>query len=130
MAIAVEWMNPDQHIVLWSINGTWTWKEFDEARSTSISLIGSVVNSTAIIADLRQGSLLPEGILYGASKINHQKMPGNLKGTLFIGSHILMRTLIQVITQMFQQIGSDQDFFHVLDMDEALKIANKLVQNT
>ena len=69
MTIHVDWDNPEQTTLLWTVAGRWTWQESSDAIAKAWAMMESsplpLVDS---IVDMRHGNLVPDNALSNFSR--------------------------------------------------------------
>lgn len=59
MAVAVRWSNSEKTIVIYDIEGRWTWEEFYPAYHEAIAMELSVTHRVDVIMNMHNANLLP-----------------------------------------------------------------------
>jgi hypothetical protein len=99
MGVSVEWANAEQTVVLWTITGKWTWKEFDTAYDQMKQMAASVSHSIDGIYDLRHSILIPADVTTHV-KFAFPYRPPNLRHIIAVGLDSYIQLLWNTLTTM------------------------------
>lgn len=99
MGVTVEWANADQRVILWTITGKWTWKEFDTAYEKMQAMAASVNHNVDGIYDLSQSILIPADVTTHV-KFAFPYRPPNLRHVIAVGLDSYIQLLWNTLTTM------------------------------
>lgn len=99
MAVSIEWANHEHTVILWTISGKWTWKEFDAAHEKMIRMSASVNHLVDSIYDLRQSILIPADVTTHV-KYAFPHKPSNLRHMIAVGLDSYLQLLWNTLTSM------------------------------
>lgn len=99
MPVSVEWDNEERTIILWTVAGKWTWKEFDAAYEKMKEMAGSVSHPIDGIYDLSQSILIPADVATHV-KFAFPYRPPNLRHIIAIGLDSYIQLLWNTLTTM------------------------------
>jgi hypothetical protein len=117
MGILITWDNPDQNILLWTIDGGWTWDESREAIAKAEVMMDSVAHPQIdSIVDMRRGRLIPDNAVSQFSRTLNKLHP---KAGLIVMSGMppFVQALLQVLTRA--QKASARRIIVVKTLDDA-----------
>jgi hypothetical protein len=104
MSVAVRWSNLEKTIVVYDIEGRWTWDEFYPAYNEAIAMELSVTHRVDVIVDLHHANLLPDNVLTHIKNIS-DKQPPNIGITVIVTKNRFVLTMYQIGTKFYGKIG-------------------------
>ncbi len=122
MKIRVRWLDHDHRVILQTFRADWSWADFIEASRLESQMMDTVDHPVDIVADghgvqlpSRALSMMPE-IRRSSATLNHP----NGGRYILVGVNRVVRTFVEVYTNVFQQHGEKVVF--VGDFDEAYEL--------
>lgn len=97
MSIQVSWGNAEQTIILYTINGRWTWEQFYDAISQGRTMMESVAHPRVdFIVDMTRGKLLPGNALpqFARMSNNHHSKSGRM---VIVGATGFIHALLNIL---------------------------------
>lgn len=123
MSVYVNWYDADNHIILYTFEGAWTWDEFHLAVDASHELPGERDTPVVyVIADFTDTKNVPNGAITHirsrvAKKIDHVGI------VVIVAESKLIETLLNAATSMMQEL---QNVFYMVNTpDEALSLVHE-----
>ncbi|MCL4250638.1 MAG: hypothetical protein KJ065_20975 [Anaerolineae bacterium] len=77
MGIAVQWDNPEQTVILWDFEQTWSWDAFADSARVSSAMIASTDRSVDVILNVA-GSRPPFGKITAYHRSAFEYIPTNI----------------------------------------------------
>ena len=120
MGVSVRWDNKEAGVLLYTVEGRWTWEDLFAAIECSRELANSValeqVNS---IIDIRAGSLFPQNAILHFRKMSNSAGNPKLKaGTaVLVGDNFFVKALVEIMSRW--NYRSMQHFSMTETLDEA-----------
>jgi hypothetical protein len=105
MTIHVTWDNTEQTIILYTVNGHWTWGELTEALAQGRALMDSVSHERVdFIVDMTDGNTLPSITLYHFTRLSQAPHP---KSGLMVMTGVapVIRALLDLLGR-YQGVGA------------------------
>ena len=116
MPISVEWENPEQTIMRWTLSGPWTWDEYRQAQTVSHSLLRSVTHPVDVIADMRDAPTLPRDA-FSRFKETEVGLPANRSRVILVTNSMFVRSMAVTFNQVF--LNRPTQFELVASIEEA-----------
>jgi len=104
MSVAVRWDSPEKTIVIYDIEGRWTWEEFYPAYNEAIAMELSVTHRVDVIVDLHNAHLLPDNVLTHIKSIS-DKQPPNIGITVIVTKNRFIHTMYQIGIKFYSKIN-------------------------
>jgi hypothetical protein len=120
MPIYIQWYDPAQTIICFTVDGTWTWDEFYQARAEANALIDAASRENVhCLVDMHRGSTLPRNAITHFSKLSsstNRKM-GHI---VLIGTNTFIQTIFRMMdkirTQNMTRVHLASTFDEALDL--------------
>lgn len=120
MGVAVTWDNKDMGVLLYTVEGRWTWDDLfvaiEQARVMADSVAQEQVHS---IIDIRAGSLFPKDALLHFRKMSNSDGHAKMKsGTaVLVGENFFVKSLVDIMSRW--NYRAMQHFTMTATLDEA-----------
>jgi hypothetical protein len=100
MSIKVIWDNTEKTIIRFIYSRGWTLSDFYTALQESRSMLDTVNYPVDFIIDVRESSMIPDGVLSHSKPITSRKHPNQGKSVI-VGANALVRALFQVFRRVY-----------------------------
>jgi hypothetical protein len=118
MGITVIWDNPEQTIIRYIYDGSWSMDEFYPALQAARDMMDAVNHQVGIIIDVQKSKLVPNGVLSHGTKVTMNKHPNQGK-SIVVGAGGLVRTLFDVYKKVYRSNFDEAAFDFVTTLGEA-----------
>jgi hypothetical protein len=122
MGISVEWINPEQTILLYTFDAVWCWDNYDAATVYGYQLIAASPYWVDAICDLSRVDSPPPRALSNFARgfCMPVNAPPNLNRLVMVGASGLLRVIGQVVLNRYPQ---DRDrVLHALTLEQAYQM--------
>lgn len=103
MPIYVQWYDPAQTIICFTVDGAWTWDEFYQARAEANALMNLVPQGQIhCLVDMHRGNMLPQNAITHFSKLSSasNKKMGHI---VLIGTNTFVQTIFRMMHKVRAQ---------------------------
>jgi hypothetical protein len=115
MPVQVRWYDDAQTIVLYEIEGNWTWDELYPEYRRAIQMEKSVPHRVDVLIDVRRSGRLPLNVLTHMKNFS-DRQPENIGLSVVISQSQFIRALYQAGCRFYSGIGR---YFSVAPSTEA-----------
>jgi hypothetical protein len=124
MGVSTRWMDDGRTILGYIFEDNWTWEEMRLAIEQANRYMDTVAHLVDFIADTRDGGLIPSDVFANVRQFAVSVPPhANYGGTtVFVGSSMLVRTLMNMVVYIYQQLNQYHKFVFAGTLDEAYAI--------
>lgn len=121
MGITVQWENDAKTIARYVFNGQWSFNEVQAAVNQANELMDSVDHKVAMIADLRDSSFTPDGILAQLRQSAMSDTPHrNYAGvTVLVGVGTIAKMMINAAVKLVNPLNNQHTILFANTVDEA-----------
>ena len=127
MTVSVKWFNPEQTIVLYTLEGHWTWNELYPEYDKAIEMEEGVSHRVDVMIDMRKSTGVPLSALTHLKNIS-DKQPENIGVSVIVTTNRLVLTLYRAGCRFHTNI---ERYFAVAATEgEALQIIERQRQTT
>jgi hypothetical protein len=117
MPVTADWYDLDKTIVLYTIEGKWTWDELYPEYEKALAMEKAQPHRVDVVIDMTASTHLPMSVLTHMRHIS-DKQPANIGLTVIVTQNPMVNTLYQVGCKVHSNI---QRYFVITrTMDEAL----------
>ena len=99
MGVYVEWDNEARTIILWTLDGRWTWGEYDEALERAHKMVNSVSHPVDFIYDTTKMSIIPSDLIT-RFKNKYLAIPKEARLFLVVGADSYLQLLWDSFTRL------------------------------
>jgi hypothetical protein len=127
MGVSTQWLDDDQTVLGYIFEGNWTWDEMRAAIEQANAFMDTVTHQVDFIADTRNGGLIPSDVIANIRQFALSTPPHPNYGgiTVFVGSNALVRTLINMVVNIYHQLNQQHTFVFTATFDEAYSIISE-----
>lgn len=119
MPVNVEWANDEQTIVLYTIEGKWTWNDFYPEYDKAITMEKAQPHRVDVVLDMRENKSVPPNALTHIKGIT-DRQPDNIGLSVLVTSNMFIYKLFEIAVKFYPKVGT---YFRVTDtMDKAFDI--------
>jgi hypothetical protein len=104
MPVQVRWYDEAQTIVLYEIQGNWTWDELYPEYTRAIQMEKSVPHRVDVLIDMRRSGRLPLNVLTHMKRFSDHQ-PYNIGLSIVITESQFVRALYQAGCKFYSGIG-------------------------
>lgn len=119
MGIQIYWATPNKTLLIYEVQGPWTWGELQQALQQAHRLLDEVDSPTPIIADFRQSSFMPDRALWRGTRISKERH-ANTGLTIYIGASRFMTVLFDTFKRVNPELVRLAQFVDTLEEAYAL----------
>lgn len=117
MPVTADWYNLDKTIVLYTIEGKWTWDELYPEYEKAIAMEKAQPHRVDVIIDMTASTHLPVSVITHMRHIS-DKQPENIGLTVIVTQNPMVNAMYQVGCKVH---GNIQRYFVIVrTMDDAL----------
>lgn len=122
MPVSVQWYDEEQHIILYTFEGQWTWEELHGVLNEVSTMMGSVNHRVDAIIDLSSSRFVPSNALLKMRIESDQPSPN-----WGIGVFVQAGTFINALLETFKRLNRtvSQRYFIANSIDEAIEMIAK-----
>jgi len=120
MGVSVNWDNKEAGVLLYTVEGRWTWDDLFAAIERSRELADAVpADQVHSIIDIRAGSLFPQNAILHFRKMSNSAGNPKLKsGTaVLVGDNFFVKALVEIMSRW--NYRAMQHFYMTTTLDEA-----------
>jgi len=118
MSIKVLWDNTEKTIIRYMYEGRWTWDDFQIAYTEAKVMLDEVNHKVALIIDVRNSSLLPNGILSRAKNQTRTRHP-NEDTVVIVGANAFVRAIYDVMRNLYADAIQKRGYYLASTVEEA-----------
>lgn len=118
MSIKVLWDDTDKTIIRYMYEGRWTWDDFQNAYVEAKVMLDEVNHKVALIIDVRNSSLLPNGILSRAKNQSRTRHP-NEDTVVIVGANAFVRAIYDVMRNLYSDAIQKRGYYLASTLEEA-----------
>lgn len=116
MTVRVDWDDPDQSILLYTLGCRWTWDEMYEAVDKGIAMTSTVPHKFCIIVDYQSSQGLPPGAINQFGRITRLMNP-QIELVIIAGGGTLLLSLFNLF--LLLSGNNAPKYCWVSDLDKA-----------
>lgn len=127
MPITTIWDNEDETIIRHVYEGTWTWEHFHSSMKQAADMAGSVNHAVALIIDIRNSTLFPQGLVTQINRLHLNKAAWQPNITILVGANAFIHALYNAFRGVTAKTSktTGQRFMLVSTLEEAYFIVQQ-----
>ena len=103
MGIIVEWYAPNTNVISLTVDGKWTWDEFNTAMRTAHQMLDATpFDFVDYLLDMRQGDKLPSNVM-SRMKSFSQHQHHKSRNMVVVGANAVIITFFNLMTRVSPQ---------------------------
>lgn len=124
MSVTTVWLDDGQSILGYVIEGNWTWDEMHAAVHQANALMDTISHQVDFIVDMRHGGLIPSDVFTNIRQLAVSVPPHPNYGgtTVFVEANTLVRTLMNMVSNIFRQLKQYHTFMFAVTIEEAYTV--------
>ena len=124
MAVNTRWLDEEHSILGYIFEATWTWEEMVAAIQQANAFMDTVSYPVDFIADTRGVGLIPSDVITNIRQLAISVPPHPNYGgiTVFVGTNTLIRTLMNMVSNIYRQLNQYHTFIFAATIEEAYAI--------
>ena len=119
MGIMVAWDNDEKTIIRYTYSSRWTWNELYAALDEQAALQATVSHDVAILIDVRNVHLVPEGFISHVKRVG-ERVPKNTSARVVVSNSPFLKSLFLLASKLFPHITHDIQFVATIEEAYAL----------
>jgi len=123
--MTVDWLDRDQHILLWTVEGKWSWEQFDATFDDAAQSIREVAPERADTISLMVKAGTPPSNALAHVRQATMRAPANWKLTVIVGGGPLVKALLGMGMKIDRKLGEKYALADSLDDALALIAAHR-----
>jgi hypothetical protein len=104
MPIQVYWEDPEQTIVRYDFEGSWTWDEMYAAFYEGVAMETSITHRVDVILNLQHSGRIPGNILLHTKNFS-EKQPPNVGFCIFVTTNLFLISLFNTAIKFYAKIA-------------------------
>lgn len=116
MGISVNWLDENRSIVLWEVEGKWTWDDYRQAQSHADALVRDIAYKVDVILDFTENRSLPFNIL-SQMRFERPQQPEKRGRVVIVGASPFVIKMMDLLYTVNPNLGDR--FFTAATLDEA-----------
>lgn len=112
MSVEVNWYDEEEDILHYRFSDLWLWDEYESAVQSGRTMMRGKPHYVGILNDMR-AVRQPPAMLIAKAKYYIDSRPANTGMAIFVTSSLSMRSLYDILTDVYPHIGVD----YLLDDD-------------
>src|SRR5215510_13590412 len=104
MGVQVSWDNPEKTVLLYELEGRWTWDEFHAAVADAFAMTASVPHTVDTISHFHRGTPLPANAMFHFRRVM-LAAPPNRGINVIVGGSSLVRTMASLFSKAHRLLG-------------------------
>ena len=121
MPTTFQWADNERSIALTTIQGHWTWEEFEATNREFVQALHSVSHPVYCVTDLSDTHHLPPNALTHGARLMRE-MPDHVDCSIVIVKHAFIRSMSKLFTKMYR---GKHVFIMVGTMEEAEQVIHE-----
>jgi hypothetical protein len=118
MPVSISWFDDEKKILLYEMEGVWTWEEFYPVYEEALQMEIAQPHRVDVIIDLRKNRTLPTSVLLHIKGIA-DRQPDNLGVSVLVTQNRAIIALYKIGVQLYESLAK---YFDVApSVDEAVK---------
>lgn len=120
MAIELQWMNPQQTLILMQFKRGWAWAELYDAVRDVDQRIGSVAHTVHVLLDLTHAGRLPLDFMQVAGELFASGDARPNEGLrIIVGANWLLRSAYNTLSKLYASKLAERPILFADNLDEA-----------
>ena len=117
MPVTVEWDNPEQNMILLTMEGVWTWEQLEDGVNTITTMLGEVDHRVDTIFDASRSGPIPSNAFIHFRRMNQSAHP-NQASVVIVGMSAFAQTLLNTVGKIYR-LARASDLRFVSTLGEA-----------
>ncbi len=121
MPIHIEWHNEEKKVLIRTVEGYWTWKQWYDTRDEADSMMATVNHPVITVIDFTSSLGLPPRAL-GQVRTLLLNPPDNLDVTIIVGMGVFIQSIYNVGKKMYPSLTEKRRMILAPSMEKAQAI--------